>query len=133
MSPAVRGNKMSNISKTKKQDGQTDADAQVINRDDFERKVEEALVFGKRSFLARTPPSTPPLITVQQEDQPKVVQMDRAEGNRPRDTTEDSPWQDEEMTNPIYRLYVTDDNDVFQTRTALSRRKGKEKHIMWNL
>ncbi|KAK9729477.1 hypothetical protein QE152_g15948 [Popillia japonica] len=58
-----------------------------MNKDDFERKLEEALVFGRRSSLARTPPSTPPPLTVQQEDQAKVVQIQAG------------------------RLYVSDDND----------------------
>ncbi|KAK9730556.1 hypothetical protein QE152_g14436 [Popillia japonica] len=60
-------------------------DDEASNKGDFEKRLEEALVFGRRSSLARTPPPTPPTITEQQE--------------------EDDQWQDEEVGgSPIYQL-----------------------------
>ncbi|KAK9747264.1 hypothetical protein QE152_g5454 [Popillia japonica] len=44
------------LNKTTKQDRQTDVDEQAMKKEDFDRKPEEALVFGRRSSIARTPP-----------------------------------------------------------------------------
>ncbi|KAK9731464.1 hypothetical protein QE152_g13650 [Popillia japonica] len=60
--------------------------------------------------------------------------MNRTEGNTPRDTAGDSPWQHEEMTSPIYRLYVSDDNDsIADTDSPFAKKRKREtynvKHI----
>ncbi|KAK9720817.1 hypothetical protein QE152_g21839 [Popillia japonica] len=52
--------------KTTKQDGSIDTDDQATNTEDFERQLEEALIFGRRSSVARAPPSTPPPITIKE-------------------------------------------------------------------
>ncbi|KAI4465066.1 aspartyl/lysyl-trna synthetase [Holotrichia oblita] len=100
--PATRGNRMSNFKNTNtKTDGQLEVGEQATNKDDFEKRLEEALVFGRRSSLARTPPPTPPALTEQQD--------------------EEDQWQDEEVGgSPIYQL--TQEEELEQV--AKKRKRG---------
>lgn len=70
-----------------KLDGQTE-DEQAINKENFEKKLEEALVFGRRNSIARTPPSTP----------------DAAICNAGKSSVE-TLWQDDDLlTSPTFKL-----------------------------
>ncbi|KAK9670863.1 hypothetical protein QE152_g41162, partial [Popillia japonica] len=73
-------------------DGQTDTQALATNKENLEANLEEALVFGRRSSLARTPPPTrPSSIRGQQGPHTEIAQ---------KDNREDLPRQDEEMISP---------------------------------
>ncbi|KAK9753578.1 hypothetical protein QE152_g1961 [Popillia japonica] len=105
----------------RKQDKQTDTDGddQAKDKDECERKLEEASIFARRSFLARTPPSTPSVPTVEEQIVPAVEI--------------DDPWQDEKMDgSPIYQL--TQEEDLAQA--AKKRKRGlisplKQKESRW--
>lgn len=86
---------------------ETEGDERAKDRDECERKQEEALIFARRSSLARTPPSTPTVPTVEEQIAPEAEM--------------DDPWQDEKMDgSPIYQL--TQEEDLAQS--AKKRKRG---------
>ncbi|KAK9744553.1 hypothetical protein QE152_g7658 [Popillia japonica] len=120
---------------------ETQGDEQAMNKDNFERKLEEALIFGRRSSLARTPPSTPPVSTIRHQDAGNTAAARRSLRSTDKGTPiegdmatvqlsdeDDSVWLDEEMTSPIYRLYNSQDtgNRVHVDSPAKKKRKRDE-------
>ncbi|KAI4470773.1 hypothetical protein MML48_1g05117 [Holotrichia oblita] len=130
--------------KTNKQDGQTNDGEHAMKKEDFDRKLEEALVFGRRSSIARTPPpssgiatpsGTPHTNTQQKEgnehDASKAYEKLRGGDDSRTDTAEgDSVWLDEEMmTSPIFKLYESQRNDSQVTANSPAKKKRKRDEL----
>lgn len=122
-----------------------------MKKDDFGRKLEEALVFGRRSSLARTPPSTPPQVdaSVHEEVGMAGIQQTGTDAERygtpasflarsaprcdtPEVGTDAEAWEDENIgDSPIYSLVGSDRGDIVQSekkrKRAINSPRQKER------
>ncbi|KAK9752955.1 hypothetical protein QE152_g3741 [Popillia japonica] len=81
------------------QDRETQDDGQAMDRENLERQLEEALVFGRRDSIVRTPPSQVRLTGQTSETPPR----DALKGSIDRSI--DSMWQDDDLlTSPTFKL-----------------------------
>ncbi|KAK9674993.1 hypothetical protein QE152_g40726 [Popillia japonica] len=116
------------LNKTTKQDRQTDVDEQAMKKEDFDRKLEEALVFADGHYVVRTRVQPEEVFRTPQD----IRSLPLTESSRRtlRSTDKGTPTEgDAGSRSPIYRLYENqgDDSQICAESPVKKKRKRDEQ------